>query len=67
MKGKFGSANHNSRPIVMCDLKGVKIKRFDAIMTAEREIGILNSNIVACLKGRHKTAGGYKWIYDESR
>ena len=32
-------------------------------MDVERELGIWNSCIVACLKGRKKTAGGYKWNY----
>ena len=30
---------------------------------ASKETGICDSSIVACLKGRNATAGGYKWQY----
>lgn len=38
---------------------------FDSILDAERKLNIKNSNIVACCKGRQKTAGGYIWKYIE--
>ena len=37
------------------------IKIFDYIADAERQTGI--THIRDCCKGRHKTAGGYKWEY----
>lgn len=30
-------------------------------MDAERATGIRNGNISLCIKGKNKTAGGYKW------
>lgn len=37
--------------------------REEKIINAARELGLWNSSIVSCLKGRTKTAGGYKWDY----
>lgn len=65
MNWKHGKDNANSKAVYAIDKDGNTVFRFDCIMDAERETGILNSNIVACLKGRHKTAGGYIWIYAE--
>lgn len=65
MNWKHGKDNTNSKAVCAIDKNGDVVFCFDCIMDAERETGILNSNIVACLKGRHKTAGGYIWIYAE--
>ena len=63
MNWKSGKYNINSKSVIMSDKNGNFIKRFDCIMDAERELGILNNSIVSCLKGRNKTSGGYKWNY----
>lgn len=63
MNWKSGKDNANSKAVLMSDMNGKAIKRYECIMDAERELGIWNSCIVACLKGRKKTAGGYKWSY----
>ena len=62
MEGRKGKLNHNSKSIKMF-LNGKLIKQFDSIMDAERELGIWNSSICSCLKGKNKTAGGYEWRY----
>lgn len=46
-------------PIVCVELN----KFFVSIRSAEKDLGIDHSNIIACLKGRQKTAGGYHWKY----
>lgn len=66
MNWKSGRENKNSKPVLMYSRDGIFIKRFDCICDAERELGILNNSIVACLKNRYKTAGGYIWKYAES-
>lgn len=43
------------------DLDGNFIKEWNSIMEIKRELGINNSNIGECCKGRRKTAGGYVW------
>lgn len=63
MNWKSGKENRNSKPILMYSKDGVFIKSFDCISDAERELGISNNGIVACLKKRNKTAGGYIWEY----
>lgn len=40
-------------------------KIFDSMLSVEKELGINNSNVSACCKGKTKTAGGYHWIYYE--
>ena len=37
--------------------------RFPSERDAARLMGVQSQNIVACLKGRLKTAGGYRWKY----
>ena len=49
--------------VIMCDLKGVEIKRYDKIRTASRESGTSYSGISAACSGKQKTAGNYKWKY----
>lgn len=36
------------------------IKQYNSITDAEKEFG--HSTVQPCLKGKHRTAGGYKWI-----
>lgn len=36
---------------------------FDSIMEVERKIGLPNSNVSRCCKGKRKTCGGYHWEY----
>lgn len=36
---------------------------YPSVMEVERQTGIWNPNIVSCLHGRLKTAGGYHWEY----
>ena len=65
MNWKSGRENKNSKPVLMYSRDGKFIKRFDCICDAERELNILNNSIVACLKNRYKSAGGYIWKYAE--
>ena len=46
-------------------LTGKTIYVFPSVREAARKLGIKSPNIVACLKGRIKTAGGYHWSYLE--
>lgn len=36
---------------------------FKSISQAERELKIANASIIACCKGKRKSAGGYTWEY----
>lgn len=63
MNWKSGANNAKAKAIFMKSKDGKIIKKFDCIMDAQRELGIPSNNIVACLKGRYKTSGGYLWDY----
>lgn len=59
------AANCNrERSVVASDyVTGKAFHIFPSVHEAARELGIKEPNIVACLKGRKKTAGGYLWSY----
>lgn len=46
---------------IQLDLKGQEIDRFKSIREAEKLTGISRGNISGAIKGRLKTAGGFKW------
>ena len=50
--------------IIQLDKNYNYINTFLSCMDAERNTGIYNGNIIACCKGRRKTAGGYIWKYE---
>ena len=59
--GKTGALHHRSKA-VLCLENG---KIYGSTMEAERELGINNSNISACCRGKLHSAGGYHWKYIE--
>ena len=66
MKGKFGSYHHNSKKVAQYDKQTLElIKIWDSMMDVERELGINQSNISQCCKGKRKSTGGYVWRYVE--
>lgn len=52
-----------SKPIVQLDIKGNLIRIWDSATKVMKELGYKNTVINNCLKGRLKTAYGYKWRY----
>ena len=60
----WNDSRNRPRSVAASDyLTGKTIHVFPSVRAAERELGINASNIVSCLKGRIKTAGGYLWSY----
>lgn len=64
----YGTRNerikHNrSFPVEQLDDNGNIVNVFFGISEAQRITGIDRPNICKCLKGKTKTAGGYKWKY----
>lgn len=49
--------------VLMYNKEGILKTIFNSVVEAEKETGVPHSNIVACCKGRLKTAGGYVWRY----
>ena len=76
LKGKKHSEEHikkisekninnpkKSKPIIAIHKINGLILEFPSAKEAERQTGIANSNICACLKGRQKSCGGFYWFY----
>lgn len=57
----------NGKPVLMFTLDGELIKRFNCTTEANEYLGKdkYNKNINMCLRGKNKTAWGYKWKYEE--
>jgi len=58
-------ATTQKRSILQLTLDGVLVKQWDCIRDIQRELGLNNSCITACCRGKKyfKTAGGFKWQY----
>ena len=54
-----------SKRVAQMNLAGDIIKVHNSMMDAQRELGIGNTQISSCCRGRygHKTAGGFRWCY----
>ena len=56
------AAKKQSIPVYCIELD----RTFKSLAEAARELGLHNSNIVNCCKGKLKTTGGYHWKYAET-
>lgn len=56
------------KKVLQYDTNGKLLREWECMRDAERELGILCSNISACCKRkyRHRTAGGYIWRFKEA-
>lgn len=62
-KQKISASTTNKREVLQFAIGGAFIKKYPSIKQAERETGILNTNIVACCKHKKPTMGGFVWRY----
>ena len=56
-----------SIPVIQFTKDGEFIKEWISAKEAQRQLGISQSNICACCKGKGKTAGGYIWRYKDPK
>ncbi len=61
----LSAGNPNRKRPVQTVFDDGRTCKFPDIHAAAKLMNIPASNITACLKGRLKTAGGYKWTYAE--
>lgn len=54
----------NKKPILQYFKDGNFVKRWDCVLYASKKLGIDNSDIIKCCKGKIKSAGGYIWRYE---
>ena len=60
----YGTRNKKiSTPILQFTKQGEFIRIWESGTQAEKELGIDNSSISKCHKGKKKTCGGYRWYY----
>jgi hypothetical protein len=60
----IGAENSNSVCCFQYSLEGVFLKKWQCVMDIERQIGLANSLIVRCLKGKTRTAHKFQWFYE---
>ncbi len=53
------------KPIIQLSLDGQFIQEFESAYEAERVLKIHNSAIIGVIKGRRRSAGGFKWVRAE--
>ena len=56
----------SSIPILQLTKSGEFVKEWKSAYEAERQLGISQSNICACCKGRYKQARGFIWKYKKA-
>ena len=61
--GMKGTSNPRATPALQFTISDEFVKEWDYITKASKELGINISSLSECLKGKQKTAGGYKWKY----
>lgn len=62
-KNKFGIEHPNSKPIIQFTLDGKLVRKWNSAADIQRELGIKNSNICSCCKGKLNSSGGFIWRY----
>ena len=53
----------NKKPIMKMDKEGKMIAIYESIITAARANDLNRSTIHRVIKGKYKTAGGFRWQY----
>ena len=61
--GIFGKNNPSSIPVLQFTIDGKLVRKWDCIRDIQRELGIDNTNISRCCRGKQKTAGNFRWCY----
>lgn len=63
-KGKYKNVGNHARKIIQLDKDTEEeLRVFESVYEASEKLGITNTSIENCLKGRSRTSGGYKWKY----
>lgn len=65
LKANEGAKEKCSKPILQFTKDGEFVNEYYAIREASRQTGTNRGNIISCLKGVYKSAGGYIWKYKE--
>jgi len=63
-KGDIEVSIKKWKPIIMCDMDGEEIKKFNSVKEATIKMGLNQSLISEVLGGKRNHTGGYKFIYE---
>ena len=66
-ESQMGNHYKPTKPILQYTKDGEFIKEWTSAKEASRVLGINNSHIAACCKGKRKSSGGFVWKYSESK
>ena len=64
---KYNARYSKSKKILQYDLNNNFIKEWECLAEVERQTNISYSNIIACCRGKRKTAGKYIWKYKDTQ
>ena len=62
-KNKWSKGGYNKKPVLQFDLNGNLLNKYVSAEEAKRKTNI--NNIHGCCLGKHKTVGGYIWLYEK--
>jgi len=57
--------DNGKKVVVQLDMKGKYISSYPSAVHAAEAVGVSRGNIWSSVKGKAKTSGGYKWVYEE--
>lgn len=64
--GEVAKEIQRPHPVEQYDLDGNFLNRYTTNAEAQRQTGVIASNISRCANGKRETAGGYKWQYADA-
>ena len=64
-ESKKGGDSPFSKKVVQLDLNGNYIKTWDSLSDIYHELNINKSDVCSACNGKHKSAGGYLWVFEE--
>lgn len=59
------STKHGEKAVIMCDLNGNELKKYNSATIAAKEHNIDRSFLSKACKGKYKSAAGYSWKYED--
>jgi len=62
IKRRENAPHHFSKTVIQYSTKGEYIKEWEGGSFVQKKLGILQSDISACIRDKLKTAGGYIWV-----
>jgi len=60
----LGADHHCSKAVIKMSLDGVDLQKYDSIAMAAEDNGVTSPSISGVVRGKEKTAAGFKWKYE---